>query len=356
MQPPPFRVLCLAGGGFKGLYTAQILHRLEEALGEPVGRHFDMICGTSIGSILALAVSLETPMSDVVELFICRGPTVFVEQGHYPSVVRYFRPYPIDNLSKLLVEAIPGNPFLRDVPHDVLIPAVNMSLGKPVVFRSRRLQGKARLQVGAIDAALASSSLPGLFPLYPLHGHFYADGGFFATTPELVALEELDQRGVNTTHRVRMLSIGATTSPYRPPSGMLSEGGLAGFLADSAARNVLLTAQEQFTETSSRARLGENYLRVNTSLSAADDEVVGPTKTDRAAIRKLLELAERTWSENSVRDDVLQFLSKTQVPSQELHEQPIVVPPDLATATEKAPLEPVAPLKGASESEASSLV
>lgn len=54
-----FQVLALSGGGYRGLYTAKILADIESELGGPVGRHFDLIAGTSIGGILALAVALE---------------------------------------------------------------------------------------------------------------------------------------------------------------------------------------------------------------------------------------------------------------------------------------------------------
>lgn len=44
----PFQALALTGGGFRGLFAAQALQCMEEHLGHPVGRHFDILCGTSI--------------------------------------------------------------------------------------------------------------------------------------------------------------------------------------------------------------------------------------------------------------------------------------------------------------------
>ena len=45
-------ILALSGGGFKGLYTAKILERLEEELKVPIAQKFDLIAGTSIGGII----------------------------------------------------------------------------------------------------------------------------------------------------------------------------------------------------------------------------------------------------------------------------------------------------------------
>ena len=73
----PFRILALSGGGFLGLYTAALLAALEKRSGEPIGRRFDLIAGTSVGAILASAVALEVPLREIVELFQQHGAKVF---------------------------------------------------------------------------------------------------------------------------------------------------------------------------------------------------------------------------------------------------------------------------------------
>jgi patatin-like phospholipase/acyl hydrolase len=50
------RILCLDGGGIRGLILIQMLEALETILGGPVIKHFDWISGTSTGGILALAL------------------------------------------------------------------------------------------------------------------------------------------------------------------------------------------------------------------------------------------------------------------------------------------------------------
>ena len=73
----PLRVLSLAGGGFLGLYTAVVLEALEARAGEPLARRFDLLAGTSIGGLLALALAYEIPMARLVRLFTEHGSAVF---------------------------------------------------------------------------------------------------------------------------------------------------------------------------------------------------------------------------------------------------------------------------------------
>ena len=52
------RILSIDGGGIKGTMPAAFLAGLEEDLGQPIGRYFDLIAGTSTGGIIALGLGL----------------------------------------------------------------------------------------------------------------------------------------------------------------------------------------------------------------------------------------------------------------------------------------------------------
>lgn len=51
------RLLCLDGGGIRGLILVTILLHLEAAVGQPIIHCFDWVAGTSTGAILALGLA-----------------------------------------------------------------------------------------------------------------------------------------------------------------------------------------------------------------------------------------------------------------------------------------------------------
>ena len=70
---PTYHVLALSGGCYRGLYTATVLAELETALGRPIASHFDLICGTSAGGMLALGLAAEIPAYELKALFEEQG-------------------------------------------------------------------------------------------------------------------------------------------------------------------------------------------------------------------------------------------------------------------------------------------
>jgi len=64
-----FKILSLDGGGIRGLITAVWLHKLETELNRPIAECFDLIVGTSTGSILACAVAAKIPAEQIVSLY-----------------------------------------------------------------------------------------------------------------------------------------------------------------------------------------------------------------------------------------------------------------------------------------------
>src|SRR5258708_30911282 len=53
IDPQRRAILCLDGGGMRGILTIQLLKKLEEIAGIPCYELFDIVAGTSTGAIIA---------------------------------------------------------------------------------------------------------------------------------------------------------------------------------------------------------------------------------------------------------------------------------------------------------------
>lgn len=77
------RMLCLDGGGVRGALSLAILERLEAVIDEIEGAPtllcdwFDLIGGTSTGSIIATALALGYRAAQVRDLYFALGPKIF---------------------------------------------------------------------------------------------------------------------------------------------------------------------------------------------------------------------------------------------------------------------------------------
>ena len=86
--PGPKRILSLDGGGVRGLLSAGILSELEKRLARRSGKadfrlcdYFDLIGGTSTGSIIAAALAMGRSAEDVTKLYQELIPNVFEGDG-----------------------------------------------------------------------------------------------------------------------------------------------------------------------------------------------------------------------------------------------------------------------------------
>ncbi len=200
------KLLCIDGGGIRGIFSIAVLQALEEDLGHPVGELFDVIAGTSTGSIIAASISMNKNMKEVHESYMLYGKKIFTRQakvGLFKSV------YSDRSLRHLLKNAF-GNVKLKDISKPLLIPAVDIIHGKPFVYRTNfGHPDNDDLSLKLWDAVLSSCSAPVYFPPNRIGDDYLSiDGGLWANNPSLVCLTEaihFFQKGMKD---INILSIG----------------------------------------------------------------------------------------------------------------------------------------------------
>lgn len=267
-----FRILSLSGGGYLGLYTAVVLAELEAQIGEPLGRRFDLIAGTSVGGLLAVGIAFEVPLASMVALFREHGADVFsprsLPTGAVTRLIDLTRsvlgPKYTGTVLRVELEKRFGARTLADALHAVVIPAVDVSRSTTKVFKTphgKASEGDGGLQ--AVDVTLATCAAPAYFPSVRIGERLYADGGLFAVAPDLVALHEAEHfMGVDL-RRIRMLSVGTATAGYQPAEGVEADAGAVGWLTDGRLILTLVSVQQQHVQAVMEDRLGERYLRVD---------------------------------------------------------------------------------------------
>lgn len=333
-----FRILSLAGGGLRGAFAIGLLEEIEERCERPLWEYFDLIAGTSTGSITATALCAGLTARQMHEFYRRHSAQIFHprEAYHprgalrliYPAVRwllskrglnpdHFFRSRYCPHSLTAAMEQGFGDRTLRDATKcRLVVPTVNLTDGVTVVLRTPHLpKDDPTLDWRLVDVVVASSSAPTYFPHKRMaDGKDYVDGGVWAIDPGVVALSEAVEiteeccRPADARfdlQEVSMLSIGTgqTTYSLAPPAG---DAGMLYWSRHIA--NVMSVSQVQGAQLPLNIVLGDRYVQVDFPL---DD----PTWTlDNVQMtNELFELGRRHGAElhDQLRD---RFFAETQAP------------------------------------------
>ena len=202
------RILSIDGGGIRGYFSAYILERIQQELGINFSEYFDLIAGTSTGSIIASSLSINHPISEVIKLYKDKGkdifkPRIFSFNGIWRA--KYSKSVLVDELEKVF-----GDKTLSNTNTRLLIPAIDLVNSQVHVLKSNYLAEFVRdVNMPIKDAVLASCSAPTYFEPTMVDPFLLADGGLWANDPCLVAYVEAIGKLKVPAEEVHILSIGS---------------------------------------------------------------------------------------------------------------------------------------------------
>lgn len=313
-----FQILSLTGGGYLGLFTACILAELEAQAGEPLGRRFDLIAGTSIGGILALALAYEAPMAAVRDVFAERGREIFsarevprsrlarIRESWRGLASPRYRPEPLAEI----VREVLGLRTLKEALHPVLVPAINLSRGETRLFRTPHAEGfAAEADTLALDAAMATAAAPLFFPLARIGADLFMDAGVYVDSPDLVALHEAEHVFRRGRGDIRMMSIGTMTADFQVPAATRADIGALGWIGKRRMIYTILSAQQHLTTSLAEQALGERYVRIDRKTPESTWDVIDLDAAGPNAVRTLLDLGGRSAGEAAADPRVAPFLA-----------------------------------------------
>ncbi len=282
-RPIDFHILALSGGGFRGLYTATVLKHLEESFGSPLAAHFDLICGTSAGGLLALGLAAEIPATELQMMFERDGKRIFGTRSLLRRLLTKFfiAKHSPTGLRDVLEERFKDG-TVGDLKHRVLIPTVNYSSGKGQFFKTPHapkyeMDHHRRL----VDVGLATAAAPTYFPLHRIDDEgVFADGGLVGNSPGLFGVHEARQI-LNVPHaaKVRVLSIGTMTLGATLRGAAVLDRGIG--LWGANIFDLVISAQENAVHDMLTHMLGDDYLRIDDP--ATPDQSKDITPLDRVS-------------------------------------------------------------------------
>ena len=260
-----YKILALDGGGFRGVMSAQILREVEQQLQQKYGPntrlndYFDLVAGTSTGSILASGIALGIGVDQLLKLYEDHGEKIFPQRirsiRKFTNVSRGFFPvflYPhtsgteegLANVLRQQLQAQPQAKLRPDYPGDrpvtiadiqkpvLLIPAYNTQNRRVDWFVSNNPKANSLWydDKEPWQLSVCSASAPTFFSPYQLDNAItgqketYIDGGVAVNNPALVALAHAlflpykePQSGSLELEDIAILSIG-TGRPIDPIS------------------------------------------------------------------------------------------------------------------------------------------
>jgi patatin-like phospholipase/acyl hydrolase len=310
-------VLSIDGGGIRGLIPAVILSKLEEALaarGLPTAleRHFDLICGTSTGGIIAAGLTTPHPdgddraafnAADLVALYKNDSDKIF-SRPWWRALTSVFRDaaYEAETLEGMLRERL-GDARLHEARTKVTLTAYDIEARRAVFMTNT--DGDPE-DYAVWEAARATSAAPTFFPpaqVQPLrHGQpitrTLVDGGVFASDPVFSAFVEARKNGFEASDiHILSLGTGLATRPY--PYREARNWGLVDWLRPSNATPIISILMHG--QASSAAYLADRllndaaaprYARIDMRLTAPAKDDLDDTSPENLRALEDLALAE----------------------------------------------------------------
>jgi predicted acylesterase/phospholipase RssA len=270
------KALTIDGGGIRGLIPALVLAEIEARTGRRIATMVDLIAGTSTGGIIACALARPDPMpaARIADIYVQDGPAIFERRlvKEVESAKGYLdERYDAGALVQTLRDHL-GDARLDQATVLTLITVYDLQAREALLLRSDRDA------VGMVDAAHATSAAPTYFEPVRIGARTLVDGGVFAVNPAVFAYAEAG----GAPELLLSLGTGEHTRPL--PYDDVKDWGKLEWAEPII--DVVFDGGADAVDLQLRALAGASYLRLQTRLEEASDDLDDASASNLAALRR----------------------------------------------------------------------
>ena len=301
------KILCIDGGGVRGVIPARILQAIEQTTGKSICELFDIAIGTSTGGLVVLSLGVGTDntakykAADVVHFYVDSAKEIFVKslpRKIITGLSLWGARYNNKKLGHVFQEVL-GDALLSETLYAAYIPFYSLNGDAAPRIANTPLAKKSDdsnfylKNLAAATAAAPTYFAPVEFVNVAGSKQYKgADGGIFANNPELISIIAAHYKKPSFDRaNVVIVSMGTGAVEKTPP--MLTNDGVIGWLKDEDFVNLLLHSESEITELIVKAAFPKHYrlqVAIPQQLSAFDDA---------ANVSRLLKCAENYIARNA---------------------------------------------------------
>ena len=296
------KILSIDGGGIRGYIPALMLEELSRLLVKKgksgdFADHFDIIAGTSSGSLTALGLSApglfengqkefsnrpEYSISEIVNMYEVRRTDIFPQiplAGIQTFKQAFHEKYDDTGFRKVLTDLF-GSRTIADSLTNVLISSYDLKSAKPVMIRNSLIE-KTRENFYMRDVARGSSAAPTFFEPYTMTSlsgeteYCLIDGAMAANNPSLCAYVEACQLYPKA-HEFIIYSFGTGRITHHWDYKRAKKWGFLDWISpqnDTPLYSIMAGAQEQCVDSQVSSMPGVTYYRINPDIPAEKDDI-----------------------------------------------------------------------------------
>lgn len=298
-----FKILSLDGGGMRGIISARILKEVEAQLNaknQKLNEYFDLVAGTSTGSILAAGTVIGKSPQEMIEIYLKDGNIIFPEDKRAlrkvlpggGGMVVPFTSYPKEGLESVLkrnLKSPAGTQIkMKDITKPIFLAlAYDTWSRNTTYFASDRVDSSAWFKDNEVwEICLCSAAAPTYFPpheLKPTESHKsgarypHIDGGVSANNPSLAAMCHAMFMHKIGLQDIAVLSIGTGQTNRRYTMEEVKGWGLIKW--GQKIPDIFMAGPSEFQEGVAAQLMGfeegNRYLRLNFDLNGKNGQKPG---------------------------------------------------------------------------------